>query len=254
MSLAERDIGIIALPSGNRSLADLRFEEFSVSPVDEVIRALAARNIARPSRGDQVVVERLIHTQVPKVASADFFALRVIADIRRDWDKWADDFPSSEPSVNQLQLEGDFSPSKRLTEIWITGLLELGKEAGRATVAAADFESAQEFSRTLSTALGTLGQQLRFQKGANLAITKAGKFTPSYQIYLCDAFLIIPDQAAEFLELLSSEILMGIQTGCRIAGSWGEIVASASRQDLLYSLAAPEFETDPTFEESEEIE
>jgi hypothetical protein len=175
-----------------------------------------------------------------------------------DWHKWSGRHSSQEEKRpverTDLGLSGDFSPSKQLTEIWIAGLLELGKEAGRPTALGADFEVAQEFSRTLSTVFGMIAQQLRFREVGPAAITRAGRFTPTYQIALCDAYLIIPDRSPEFLDLLLSEMVTSLRLGCRVSGDWGEVVASQESRDISFSLKKPAFETDPDFEESEEVE
>jgi hypothetical protein len=152
-----------------------------------------------------------------------------------------------------LGVVGDFSPSKNLTDIWISSLLALGKAAGRETVATADFEIAQEFSKTLTTLLGTRGHQLRYQRNVDLAITSQRQFTPDYQIQICDAFLIIPMEAPDFLKELQVELSDAIASGCSVEGAWGKIRLNSSG-DLVYDLNEQGFVADPDFEESEEIE
>jgi hypothetical protein len=116
-----------------------------------------------------------------------------------------------------------------------------------------DFEAAQEFSKTLSALLGTIAQQLRYESPSDTMLTRQQRFTASYQIQLCDAFLIIPDQAADFLRLLFSELSDAIRTGCTLSGDWGELRLSSAKE-LYFKLSPPDFVVDPGFVESEEVE
>ena len=262
MSVTERVGSKLPIPGPtSRPLADVHFEEFAISPVDEVVRAIDRRGDAG-RRLKATIVEQHIFGRAPVlVGYAEVELLAAIAG--HHWNNPFDEatytqevvYTKAVPRPRELNLYGDFSPSKRLTDIWISGLLELGREAGRTTTQTADFETAQEFSKTLSAVFGTIAQQLRFRTtDHDLSITKNAKFTAGYQIAICDAYLIIPDRSPEFLDLLLSEIILGIHSGCRIAGEWGEIVSSVDGRDLRFSLSEPNFETDPEFEESEEVE
>jgi hypothetical protein len=246
----------IHVPASEAGLGVVAFDEFSTSPVDEMLRALfeppAELHLgvtANPAR-------LLIFGSSVVSLDVDLMTRVLLKNIETGWAEWSSQFllASSEmKKVGQLDLPGDFSPSKKLTDIWVAGLLALGKEAGRDTVATAGFEVAQEFSHTLSSLFGTIGQQLRFQRSSDLAITRDARFTPGYQIRICDAFLIIPDQASEFLDLLRSEIYTALEVGCQISGGWGRI-KSAPGGDLVFDLTPASFASDPEFEESEEIE
>lgn len=255
MSIIELTSARLPLPvrASERRLAEVHFDEFSVSPVDDVLRAIHAFVDNRRPRVP--LIERLVFRQPPTL---DQTSVRLLVGVLDDWHTWSGRHSSQEenraPERTDLDLSGDFSPSKQLTEIWISGLLELGKEAGRAAALGADFEVAQEFSRTLSAVLGTIAQQLRFRDVGSTAITRSGRFTPTYQIALCDAYLIIPDRSPEFLDLLLSEIVTSLRLGCRINGDWGEVVAARESRDLSFSLKKPVFENDPNFEESEEVQ
>jgi hypothetical protein len=151
-----------------------------------------------------------------------------------------------------LKMAGDFSPSKKLTDIWLSSLSILAKEAGK-QVHVHPFEAAQEFSKTLYSLLGTIAQQLRYENPSDTLLSRQQRFTAAYQIQLCDAFLIIPDQAADFLSLLFSELSEAIGAGCTLNGDWGELCLSLT-QDLYFRLSPPDFVVDPNFVESEEVE
>jgi hypothetical protein len=247
----------------DRRITNVQLEEFSVSPVDEVHRAIVASLENR--RPKIALLERLVFKQPPSVAAPE--RVRLVSAMLKNWQTWSDEFPAvvvafddsieeseEESEKHDLGLGGDFSPSRRLTEIWISGLLELGEEAGRSAALGSEFEVAQEFARTLSTVFGTTAQQLRYRDGSIRSITRNSKFTPTYQIALCDAFLIIPDQSPDFLVLLLTEITAALHVGCRIGGDWGQIVVSRDGRDLQFALNSPVFESDPNFEDSVEVE
>lgn len=233
-------------------LRDLRLDEFETSPVDEIYRALTTKRVEswrRPKllpNSDQLALEFSV--------DADFFRHLIYRVLRSKESELTEQF-EQEPSHGQLGLPvtGDFSPSKKLTDIWIASLLALGKEADRMTTVPSEFEVAQEFSHTLSSLFGMIGQQLRYKKSADMAVTRHTRFLPSYQIQICDAFLIVPDQAATFLDVLRTEIHQGIFTGCQISGAWGKVTAVRGG-DLHLALEPPSFVPAGDFEESEEIE
>jgi hypothetical protein len=245
----------IHLPANQPGL-DVGFDEFSTSPVDEMLRAIFEPPVELHLGAPANPAQRLIFGRTVVLQDVDLITRMLLKKIETGWADLSSQFllASSEmKQVGQFELRGDFSPSKKLADIWVTGLIALGKEAGRNTVATADFEVAQEFSHTLSSLFGTIGQQLRFQRSTDLAVTRDTRFTPGYQIMICDAFLIIPDQASEFLELLRSEISAALEVGCQISGGWGRI-KSTPGGDLVFDLARPSFASDSEFEESEEIE
>jgi hypothetical protein len=259
MSDAARHINMLHIPvRANRlGLADVRFDEFATSPVDEIFRAIFELpgdvHLGTPPANP---AQRLIFGRSSVSQDVDLLTRTLLKNIEDSWADWSSQYLQASNVLNQVgqfELGGDFSPSKKLTDIWIAGLIALGKEAGRNTVATADFEVAQEFSHTLTSLFGTIGQQLRFQRSSDRAITKDTRFTPGYQIRICDAFLVIPDQASDFLDLLRSEISAALEVGCQISGAWGRI-RSTPGGDLVFDLAPPSFASDPEFEESEEIE
>jgi hypothetical protein len=115
-------------------------EEFSASPVDDVCRAiklledfnfsqvLAPGHLAALPSQLSTLEQSLISTFV----SRDMF--RLVAQLALPTEgEFVTASQLVPPSSEQLTLEigGDFSPSKRLTDIWISSLSALAREAGR---------------------------------------------------------------------------------------------------------------------------
>jgi hypothetical protein len=231
-------------------------EEFSASPVDDVQRAITladefkfwpTEQLADMPWGLALAFEKsLISALVSGGISPEDFTVH---------DYFAKTELVSDLAEGQLPLKisGDFSPSKKLTDIWISSLSVMAKEVGKQIHMGADFEAAQEFSKTLYSSLGTVAQQLRYESPLDTSLTRHQRFTAAYQIQLCDAFLIVPDQAADFLSLLSFELSEAIRAGCTLNGDWGELRVSPTKE-LYFKLTPPDFVVDPNFVESEEVE
>jgi hypothetical protein len=232
-------------------------EEFSTSPVDDVRRALAhaSANIwIAKQLGDMPPVLKLDL----KNFLTSTFESHELSD--RSFYFLGHGFPPETELVTglpsgqlTLKMAGDFSPSKKLADIWLSSLSILAKEADRQVHVTPEFEAAQEFSKILYSLLGTIAQQLRYENPSNTLLTRQQRFTAAYQIQLCDAFLIIPDKAADFLSLLFFELSEAIRAGCTFNGDWGELRVSPT-QELYFRLSPPDFVVDSNFVESEEVE
>lgn len=241
-------------------------EEFSESPVDEVhraIRQIDAANWAANGMhafGDHYSLILTVEEIAQSLNSLTSALVRKDMTLTlRDADPLGViDFVTFQEaeykfSEYQLALSGSFSPSKKLTDIWTSSLSAMAKDVGKTIRVGADFEAAQEFSKTLNALLGTIAQQLRYESPSDVSLTKGQRFTPAYQIQLCDAFLIVPDQAADFLGLLFAELSAAIRAGCTLNGDWGDLRVSAVGE-LYYRLSPPDFVVDRNFVESEEVE
>ena len=154
-------------------------------------------------------------------------------------------------------LGGDFSPSKELTSFWVRGVTAM---AGRAdpklapsAVAATDLEIQQEFARMLISLFGTTAQQLRYETKPDLIISRRSRFELTYQIQLCDQFIIIPDEAQQFLSLLHEELVAALSSGVRITGAWGYVTVNRAG-GLEYILAPPRRIVDDSFTRAERVE
>jgi hypothetical protein len=150
-----------------------------------------------------------------------------------------------------------FVPSKSLTDIWIKSISALAHEAGETAVgrlsanyAAEDIR--QRFSSTLTSTLGTLAQQLRYERAAG-EITRNGEFISRMQIEICDAFLILPSMSTEFLGLLKAELIKAIRNGWEFRGAWGHLEMT-SAGEVAYRLNQPEFATTPGFVRARRVE
>jgi hypothetical protein len=157
----------------------------------------------------------------------------------------------------QFALEGGFAPSKKLTDFWVRGVTALATQAGASAsglaLASTDTEIQQEFTKMLTSLFGTTGQQLRYEPGRDADITRGKRFLLPYQIQLVDRFFIIPDETAEFLQLLRSEMVFAISNGARIEGGWGAVQVNRA-SDLYYDLEPPNTISDPSFVPSQEVE
>jgi len=154
-------------------------------------------------------------------------------------------------------LRGDFAPSKGITDFWVRGVKALAQEANvlssGITLASTQTEIQQEFGKMLTSLFGRLGQQLRYARDRDLNITRAGRFLLPYQIQICDRFLIIPDEAAAFFQMLRDELIAAISNGASIEGSWGRVTVNPAGE-LCYLLTPPKMVHDPSFVPSEEVE
>jgi hypothetical protein len=112
-------------------------------------------------------------------------------------------------------------------------------------------ESGKEFVRLLKSLLGSMGQQARYSEGRVDMISKAGHFSLSLQIELCDRFMIIPDQAGEFLSLLHDELRDALRNGMPLSGAWGSVVVDGD--DISYRLTPPSFVESSGFTRAKEI-
>jgi hypothetical protein len=249
-------------------------EEFSASPVDDVHRAIIQLDdviswawattratsylvplgltsltfsLMSPKRSS--ILSKLVDAEISSAVlrNRDLFTQELVGLIESEP---ANDFVADQFA---LKISGDFSPSKKLTDIWISSLSAMAGDVGKQIHVSADFEAAQEFSKTLYSLLGTIAQQLRYENPSDTSVTRNQRFTATYQILLCDAFLIIPDQAADFLGLLFSELSAAISAGCTMNGDWGELRVSPT-QELYFRLSSPDFVVDPNFTESEKVE
>jgi hypothetical protein len=119
-----------------------------------------------------------------------------------------------------LPLEGTYSPSKALVEVWVESVLALASDAGisvdKIAVAQDRVEAQQEFAKTLLSLLGATAQRLRYRTGnSSTQITTGGNFTPSFQIQLCDRFFILPSKSSDFLIMLKTELVSALKSGSR---------------------------------------
>jgi hypothetical protein len=169
-----------------------------------------------------------------------------------------EEFQTSDPESPQLSfgLRGVFAPSKNLTDFWVRSVKALAHEANvreGMELASTQLELQQEFSKMLTSLFGAIGQQLRYGNNSDLNITKNGKFLLHYQIKICDRFLIVPDEAVGFLQMLRSEMITALGNDSTIQGAWGGIGVNSSGE-LFYMLQPPNVIRDPSFTRSEDIE
>jgi len=105
----------------------------------------------------------------------------------------------------------------------------------------------------LASLMGTIAQQLRYARAPNTKITANHLFLPGFQTKLCDSFMILQYDAANFLSLLRNELVQAALAGSIIQGAWGHIALSDT-DELSYSLAPPRYRKDANFVRSIEIE
>jgi len=268
--------GTPALPSGwqQQDLAD----EFIVSPV-EAARAhfREGASIAHSWRFYRTKAWRIQATKadtallrmLTKLRSSQFDAtLLFYEDTFSDVHFWnsaaatfvgLDESQTSNADSPQLAfgLRGIFTPSKSLTDYWVRGVKTLAQEATVSSsgleLASTQLEIQQEFSKMLVSLFGTLGQQLRYGNTSDVNITQAGRFLLQYQIKICDRFLIIPDEAADFLRTLRTEMITALSDDSTIEGAWGRISVNSSGE-LFYMVVPPKIIRDVSFVPSEDIE
>lgn len=251
---------------GTRALLD----DFVASPIDEICRYISneEHRVIREDRWSGKVLSNAVvvgyEVSLGELVSVGGSALvdHAVSLLVADWNKIQTQLTSShrhslsavEDDQLSMRLRGDFFPSKRLTEIWLSSLETLAREAGQSVSAPADFEAAQQLSNTLITLFGTIAQQLRYETPDGLhAITKHNRITANYQIQICDALFIVPDQASEFLGLLKDELTSALRSGVAIEGDWGRL-STDRRGDVFFRLMRPNFVEDPFYEEPEAVE
>lgn len=167
--------------------------------------------------------------------------------------------PDSTDHPDQLSflLDGAFTPSSRLTDIWVRGLKALAKEANVKSTGLAlsstPVEIQQEFTKMIISLFATIGQQLRYQATPNLVITENGRFMLPYQIIICDRFFVIPDEAATFLRTLREDLVYSLSKSASLKGSWGQVSLTPAH-DLVYALKPPPIIRDPGFIPAEDVE
>lgn len=152
-------------------------------------------------------------------------------------------------------LSVDFSPSKDLLDLWTKSLRSYATDADLKgfALAASDLELQEEFTRTLQSTLGLIGQQIRYEQSDDVYITRAGRFTPKLQLELCEQFLIGGYEAADFLTMLGHELTSAIAGGTEIEGGWGRVEQDA-RGDLVYVLNRPNIISDSSFVRATRVE
>jgi|SRR5581483_5093964 len=162
-------------------------------------------------------------------------------------------------SVNEpsLPLDGSFSPSKKLAQMWIDNIKMLANDAGIPSTQIAlpsnMVEAQQEFAKSLISFFGMIGQKLRYSGRTDRTVTREGRFTSSYEIQLCDRFFILPSASADFLSQLRSELTSALASGTVIRGAWGQLKLDR-QSEVYFVLTPPRILADPSFVQSEEIE
>jgi hypothetical protein len=163
----------------------------------------------------------------------------------------------AEPESAQLvlRLPGGFAPSRALVDFWVRGVQAAAERAAISPdrLGVTETQLKQEFAKNVISVLGMIAQQLRYEKSADRNITDRGRFGLRHQIEFCDRFLIIPDEAGEFLAMLREELSASVKTGLRITGEWGSVSANQSG-DLFYELRPAARQVDPSFVRSEAVE
>lgn len=152
-----------------------------------------------------------------------------------------------------LALRGTFAPSRPLTEFWVRGVTAFAQRAQATPIEYTTGSLQEEFANSLTSLLGSMGQRVRYGATRNHNFTEGGRFLLEYQVQLCDRFLVIPDEAAAFLQMLREELFSAVSNGCRIEGAWGRVTATADG-DLRFALTPPNIVRDPDFVRSEEVE
>ena len=132
-----------------------------------------------------------------------------------------------------LAINGSFSPSNMTLDIWRKSVEELKGAHIEFDVNLKEInedELKSQFQKSLSSLIARIAQGLRTYKSEIYYFFSNGRFVPSFQIEICERFLIVPDYSAEFLRSLSNDIVQNIQAGATIQGSWGflEVIGSTS--------------------------
>jgi hypothetical protein len=154
-------------------------------------------------------------------------------------------------------LKGGFSPSKELLDLWAKSLRSYATDSDLKkfsfALAPSDLELHEEFTRTLQSTLGLIGQQLRYERSDDAHITRTGRFTPRLQLELCEQFLVGGYEATEFLTMLGQELTSAIADGTELQGGWGHVGLDI-KGDLVYVLNRPNIISDPSFVRANRVE
>lgn len=152
----------------------------------------------------------------------------------------------------RLPLAGDFTPSSDLLALWRENV-EATVTQPRSAFGLSDLEASTEFSRALTSLIGSLGQEFRYAGGPRQKLLAAdGRFDPLIQVELCERFLIVPDRSANFLNLLESEMFLYLSEGGRFSGGWGNIGLSKPRT-MFFLLNGPRFQSEAGFIRAKEL-
>lgn len=161
-----------------------------------------------------------------------------------------------EAAQDVLPLAGDFSPSRKLVAFWVKGVLShRPSQISRAPEEHVQINASlqAEFAKILSASFATIGQQRRYARAREAAITVGGRFVTAIQDQLCETLQIVQDEARDFLELLREELVVSLLSGAEMRGAWGQIRLNAAR-DIEYQLTDAVFVTDESFVKSEDVE
>lgn len=223
--------------------------DFIVSPVDSIAEAIRAAT-------SNAMELTILHWDIAQ-EQAETLARLTVESFKA--------FPQLSANSNQqqilriepdeLDLRGGFAPSQSLVEYWVRGVRAAAERAGYSPeqLVATPTDLKQEFAKNLTSVLGMVAQQLRYEREPDNKITQHRRFVLRLQIELCDRFLVIPDEAGEFLSLLRVELINAIRSGARISGEWGAILY-VNEDELKYELRAPVRAIDPAFVRSEPVE
>jgi hypothetical protein len=150
-----------------------------------------------------------------------------------------------------LKLAGSFTPSEELLRAWRKNVETTLHKARTSYVP--DRVASEEFSKAITSVIGSIGQEKRYSEKRSRAIAaENGRFDPLIQVEICERFLIVPDQAARFLALLEREIYEFVSNGPAFAGAWGRLRAEQPRR-LVFDLQQPNFRHENNFVRAKEV-
>jgi hypothetical protein len=239
-------------------------EEFSVSQVDTMTRTITVNTISdnlKIASSGRAWISYISNEKKsrlpPRHRRARYLMLKYshFGDVKQTSEPAASEVATFDDPQGQLQLRTrSFHPSKKLIDIWRANIRDLAKEGGRSNVdvrlaGAADYEIAREFTGALVDVLGSVAQYLRYADNPPLSITNTFRFSSAIQIALCEEFLIVPDQAYEFLNLLNAELRTAFKAGWQVNAAWGSVKLDSS-ENLVYRLSPVETFEDPNFIEA----
>jgi hypothetical protein len=233
-------------------------EEFVVSPIDEVRRIWQQfLEMEADPQSIEILDEFSRHEAYHEYQLVFHIqAKAVLANIAKDLDISTRPYLQAVAHRQQLELpiRAEFSPSKRLLNLWQSCVLATSREAGVDRVSMlTEREVEKEFVSIFRSLIGALGQEFRYAEGPVAALAKGGVFSLLISNELCDRFLIGPYQTVEFLSLLLDELKAALRGGFEIRGAWGRIVIDETDQ-ISFRLTAPEFISPPAgFVRAEEI-